>query len=117
MKTIRRQVLIREKDYMEKLKPQALSYNLYDRAEWVPLSRKTMEQENMWAQLSNQNPVWDLDRGWTYDYKTSTTNLPLYNPRYNQWKVWAEGDEMWIEPDNHNGKPSRLGISTLEKDT
>ena len=114
MKTVRRQVLIREKDYKEKLGPEAK--NLYDRCTWEPLSRKLMDQENMWAGLKGEPPKWSLTTGWLFNFRSFRTSMTLYNERYNQWRVEAHDDEMWITPSNHNGKPSRLGIATLEKD-
>jgi hypothetical protein len=116
MKVLKRQVIIREKEFVEKLQPQ--SHGLYDRVGWKPFSRQAMEQDNMWANLQGRTPPWDLTRAWNYSYyeRFVTKGIPLYNDRYHQWRLWIEGDEYWIQPTNHNGKPSRLGIATVEKD-
>ena len=75
-----------------------------------------MDQDNIVSVLKGEQPKWSLTTGWTFNFHSFRASMVLYNEKYHQWRVTTHEDEMWITPSNHNGKPSRLGIATLEKD-
>lgn len=111
---IKRRVLIREKDWLTRLKRDAK--DLYTRAEWVPLTKTDIEKENAWATLQGTHTPWHVDFSW-HRAVIHRLSVPMYNDRYHQWRIWCDLDnQLWIRPSNANGVSSRLGIATLEKD-
>jgi len=114
MKTVRRRVLIREKDWLTKMRPDA--QRLYSRVEWTPLNRADIEKENAWAVLSGEQSPWAVEFSWHQAF-IRHSDAVLYNPRYNEWRVWCDHQgQLWIRPSNSNGKSQPLGIATLEFD-
>lgn len=114
MKTVRRCVLIREKEFLGKLSREA--QGLYTWIDWQPLTRSQLEKENMWAQLQGENPPWHVEFTWSRAYLRYVP-FTLYNSRYREWRTFLDPndqDQLWMTPTNGNGKPQRLGIATLE---
>jgi hypothetical protein len=114
MKTVRRHVLIREKEFLGKLSREA--QGLYTWIDWQPLTKSQLEKQNMWAQLQGQNPPWNVEFTWS---RVRLHHVPftLYNSRYREWRTFLDPndqEQLWMTPTNGNGKPQRLGIATLE---
>lgn len=116
MKTVRRRVLIREKEFRTKLSKEARG--LYTRVDWQPLTRSELEKHNMWAQLQGKAPPWHVEFTWHRAY-LHRVPVTFYNDRYHEWRTFLDPDnqdQLWMTPTNGNGKPQRLGIATLELD-
>lgn len=113
-KILRRRVLIRESDFEKKLRPRALGYEFYDRAEWNPLTRHEMEKENIVATLKGKHPPWLLE--------DSAQNIfyhvrgHFYNPRYSEWRFNELMGYIWCSTGRSNSVASRMGWAVLEKD-
>lgn len=111
-KIVRRRVLIREKEWLTKLNREA--QRLYTWTEWQPLLKSDIEKQNMWAELQGEHPPWNVEFTWSRAYLRHC-NLTLYNERYRRWRIFVDAeDQLWMTPDNSNGRPQRLGIATLE---
>lgn len=112
MKTVRRRVLIREKEWLGRLSRDA--QGLYTSMDWQPLRKSELEKQNMWAELQGQKVPWKIEFTWSRAY-LHHCELSLYNERYRHWTIFVDlEDQLWMRPDNPNGKSQRLGIATLE---
>jgi hypothetical protein len=118
-RTLRRKVIIREYDF-ERVREQVFNplgiHTLYDRAEFIPLNKEALEQENLIKLLKsgeNRNPF-------------KPTSIPavflfnirdhLYNQKYIDWN--SEYDEegyIWVQA-RKNTPRTRLGWGVFEKD-
>ena len=119
MRTLRRKVIIREYDF-DKVRNQAFKLvgiaAIYDRAEFIPLNKDSLEQENLIKLLKdgeNRNP-----------FKPTTVpaiflfNIReyLYDAKYVDWN--SEYDDhgyIWVQS-RKNTPRTRLGWGIFEKD-
>lgn len=117
-KTLKRRVIIRECDY-EKIAPQIVRDKLYDSLEFVPLTLKEMEHENIIFLLKNPEKMDKLP--WPV---SSINNINLwrlehlcYNKQYTRWRVTVDypDGQVWVQS-RINVDPSRLGWGVFEKD-
>lgn len=115
MRVLRRRVLIREKDFNEKLKTRAINLKLYDRVSWEPLTYLGLEQENVLNILKHPETACDYANPELYLHYNKEY---LYNSRYTEWHVTRHfiTDEVLITPKNANGSTSALGWAVLERD-
>lgn len=117
MKTLRRQVLISERDY---LRMRGQARRLYDRVEFTPVSAKEIEHEYLLNILSSTNPQsvsspLDLKYPALHRY-LCTIKTKLYNVQYSSWLVWRGGDDrVWLRS-RGNARASCLGWAQFEKD-
>lgn len=114
MKTLRRRVIIRESDF-NKMNVKATKNNLYDSAEFLPITKDDLEKLKVIKILKNQevsinlnsinNPVLAL-----YDNKHL-----LYDQRYFNWTVYYDAfGYMWVQ--SKSNRPSnRIGWGIFEK--
>ena len=114
MKTLRRRVIIRERDFDQKLAPVARK--LYDRVTWHAITMRDLEQENILAILRepDKQPPWDLSNPLQQMFWRQ--NKWLYNPNYTNWVFQDLMGFVWIDPGRSNSRPSRMGWATVEKD-
>ena len=127
LRTLRRKVIIREYDFI-KVRDQAfaplarfgipagMSNTLYDRAEFVPLTKNELEMQNLIHVLKkadNDNPLkpTGIPAVFLYnakDYLYSSKYID-YNPEYD------EDGYIWVQA-RKNTPRSRLGWGIFEKD-
>lgn len=120
---LRRKVIIREYDF-ERVKAQAFApltfmgtiEALYDRAEFVPLNRDSLEKENLIKILKNpqkDNPFKPTQVPALFLYNVKDY---LYNEKYINWKVeYDEDGHIWVQS-RKNTPRSKLGWGFFEKD-
>ena len=115
MRTLRRRVLIREKDFNEKLRTRAIGHDMYHRANWEPLTYLGLEQENVLNILKHPETALNYANPELYLHYNKEF---LYNERYLQWHITRHfiTDEVLITPKNANGVTSSLGWAVLERD-
>ena len=118
MKPIRRRVLIREYDYRKMVTNAygGIIYDgmmLYNKSEFIPLTKIMIEQEEAWAVLSNKRHVWMYaSRGINNIFYGMADYL--YNPRYESWaKSWDEDEYLCVQA-RVNTPRSRIGWATFE---
>ena len=120
MKTVRRQIIIREYDYDRIV--QLYIPILYTRASFVPFTLKDLEQERMLQVLST--PEENIEQikyriPDNYDYPRSflwCLKDQLYNDKYPEWfSEYDENGYMWIQARKNTPK-SKLGRATFEYD-
>jgi hypothetical protein len=122
MKTLRRRCIIRETDF-PKVRRKAftpLSFGetvsvLYDRAEWMPITRESIERDMILKGLRGKM----MPRGGSWlipeDYVLYSQDS-LYDARYKTWRAgWDEEGYMTIQS-RSNARPVRLGWAVFEKD-
>ena len=118
MKPIRRRVLIREYDY-RKMVTNAYGgvifdgMMLYDKSEFVPLTKTLIEQEETWAILGSKRHVWQYASRGVKDIFYGMKDY-LYNPRYMEWKTTWDEDEYLCVQARSNTPRSRIGWATFE---
>lgn len=118
MKVLRRRCIIREYDF-KRVRGEALStcygYTLYDRAEFTPLSKETIEQEYLMSVLKGKEfpPFKDVKYPTSLMYALKDY---LYNQRYFGWNTWFDDDHYLVIQPRKNVTPSRLGWGVFEKD-
>jgi len=117
-RTLRRRCIIRETDF-EKVKRKAFTpigvSILYDRADWQPITRESIERDMIMKGLRGQQ----MPRGGSWlipeDYVLYSQDS-LYDARYKTWRAgWDEEGYMTIQS-RSNVKPVRLGWAVFEKD-
>jgi hypothetical protein len=122
-RTLRRKVIIREYDY-EKVYSQAfaplcfmgLVNTLYDRAEFIPLTKTKLEHENLICLLkesSRSNPLRPTEVPALFLFNAKDY---LYNQKYIDWhSEYDDSGYIWIQA-RKNTPRSRLGWGIFEKD-
>jgi hypothetical protein len=121
-RTLKRRVIIRENDFY-KIKLEAFSPVfflekvdcLYDRAEWTPLTKDSIEKEIIIKGLKGEQ----MPRGGSWlvpeDYLIYLRDS-LYNERYCKWNPrYDEYGYLVVQP-RKNIKPMKLGWGIFEKD-
>ena len=116
---LRRRCIIREYD-LERVREQALSvsegHSLYDRVEWSPLDRQSMEQEAVIRALRGSQG-WERWMPTHYPiYALTALKDYLYDSRYIKWTVSYDSEgQMWVQSKTNTPR-TRLGWAVFEKD-
>lgn len=116
---LRRRVIIRRYDY-DLLYGRALGLfegqTLYDRAEFTPLTRDSLEKQNLVLILKGQ-ASWDRHLSTKYPIHLLTRFRDyLYDPAYLKWTcTWDTEGLMWIQS-RRNTPRTELGWAVFEKD-
>lgn len=119
MKTIRKQVIIRECEYGA-LCAKFARNKLFDRAEYIPLTYKGIQQENMVAILKGE-----FDQRFASRFETLpdlyhamlSREKHLYNRKYIEWDLTMDfpDGQIWVQS-RSNVVKDRLVTATFEKD-
>lgn len=122
LRTLRRKVIIREYDF-DKIKSYALStgkyqdeYTLYDRADFVPFTKQSLEQEYMMKLLGDKTkkgfakPA-EYPANWLYEMRDY-----LYNEKYVQYHPEYDDDGYIYLQARNNTPRTRIGWGIFEKD-
>jgi hypothetical protein len=117
-RTLRRRCIIRETDF-EKVKRQAFKPIgvdvLYDRADWRPITRESIERDMIMKGLRGQR----MPRGGSWlipeDYLLYSQDS-LYDQRYTRWNVRYDSEGYLVVQPRSNLKTVRLGWAVFEKD-
>lgn len=121
-KTLRRRCIIRETDFhkvkkkaFEPLLCMGLTDTLYDRAEWIPITKQSHEQSIIIKGLKGEQ----MPRGGSWlvpsDYLVYARDS-LYNPKYIDWNPRYDENEYMVVQPRKNLEPVRLGWGIFEKD-
>lgn len=117
-KTLRRRIIMREYDY-EYIIPEIIKNDLYDRADFIPLTLNEMKNENLMFRI--KNPEKGEQEPWPI---TNINHISLwhlqhlcYNKQYTKWKMTVDypDGQVWLQS-RSNVNPSRLGWGWFEKD-
>ena len=119
MKTLRRQIIIRENEYIT-LCAKFARTKLYDRADCDTMIYSRIQHENLLAVLKNPNLIYRE----AYQRNASAYQILidrraiLYNQRYLDWMSYIDSvtGEFWIQPNRYNAEEDRLVLATFEKD-
>lgn len=116
LKTMRRRVLIREYDYVRMVKRAVPE--LYDTAEFEPITKHSIEQEKMWSTLQSKRVLW-LYEGKGIRQIFHGMRDYLYSERYLRWNPIWDNDNYLCVQSRHDYPPSRMGwgIFTVTYDT
>jgi hypothetical protein len=117
-RTLRRRCIIRETDF-EKVKKQAFKpigmSVLYDRADWQPITRESIERDMIVKGLRGQQ----MPRGGSWlipeDYLLYSQDS-LYDQRYTRWNARYDSEGYLVIQARSNVKTARLGWAVFEKD-
>ena len=114
---LRRKVIMREYDYT-KTKDLALTSELYDRAEFIPLNQFGLERLRLLEILKGkESPLSDstlsVDEPAMLIYKLKDY---LYSDRYYQWNVSLDDEGYLCVQARRNTPKTRLGMAIFEKD-
>lgn len=122
MRILRRRVIIRETDF-HKVRKSAFSpistmgllEILYDRADWQPITRESIEREVIMKGLTGEQ----MPRGGSWlipeDYLLYARDS-LYNGQYTKWHPRYDEDGYMIVKPRSNLPAIRLGWAVFEKD-
>ena len=120
IRTLRRKVIIREYDF-NKVRDQAfaplgISGALYDRAEFVPLTKNDLEIQNLVHIIKkgqDNNPLKPTGIPAVFLYNAKDY---LYSPKYIDYNPeYDEDGYIWVQA-RKNTPRSRLGWGIFEKD-
>lgn len=114
MKTLRRQVLISERDY---LRMRGRARRLYDRVEFAPVTCTEIQHEYLLNILSSTNPQSASsppDLKYPAQYLNSIRDR-LYDVKYVQWHSYQDNDLIYVKS-RGNARPSYLGWARFERD-
>lgn len=119
MKPVRRRVLIREYDYKKMISNSTGSVidrgvTLYNRSEFIPVTREEIEKEAMWNTLSNKPVRW-LYRNHDKQIFDGMHDY-LYNIKYTKWKSFWDPDGYLCVQSRSNTPVSRIGWGIFEYD-
>lgn len=119
MKTVKREIIIRDSDLTE-LMYKVIRKGLYDRVEYEPLTYQGIQNENLIKALRNQNAGHSIPKYSTLPnlYQTMLWHESnLYNKRYLQWHLTMDYPAGQIYVQSRKTEP-RQGLvrATLEKD-
>lgn len=117
-RTLRRRCIIRETDF-EKVKRKAFMPIgvdiLYDRADWQPITRESIERDMILKGLKGQM----MPRGGSWlipeDYLLYSQDS-LYDQRYTRWNARYDSQGYLVVQARSNVKTVRLGWAVFEKD-
>jgi hypothetical protein len=117
-RTLRRRCIIRETDF-EKVKRQAFIplgvHVLYDRADWQPITRESLERDMIIKGLRGQR----MPRGGSWlipeDYLLYAQDS-LYNVKYARWNPGYDPEGYLVVQPRRNLPTIRLGWGVFEKD-
>lgn len=122
MKTLRRRCIIRESDF-PKVRNKAFAplsigndlIVLYDRAEWTPITRESLERDciikGLQGSLRPRGGSWLVPEDYVLYSQDS-----LYDSRYKTWRAFWDEEGYMVIQSKSNVQPSRLGWAVFEKD-
>ncbi len=117
-KILRRKCIIRQYDFL-KVKARDPLNLLYDTYDFTPFTKRSLDQEMMWADLSGK----ELNRRW-WDAEPPKVYISgfrdyLYDTNYLNWNIWYDDSEYICIQARKNTPESFLGwgIFTKEYDT
>lgn len=112
---LRRKIIIRELDF-KKLHKKATKDALYDRAEFIPISKQDLEKLKITRILKGE-PTNRLDSISVPAVALHDNRHLLYDQRYYNWACWYDPfGYMWVQT-RSNCPSSRIGWGIFEKDT
>jgi hypothetical protein len=107
-------VIIREKDFERLFLAKA--NDLYDRVTWQPLTREYLEREMMISVLRGDKSMPQHPHLTNIQWLVCYFQKQFYKSEYIDWKLGEQDGYIVILPNRRNGKLSRLGIATVERD-
>lgn len=115
MKTLKRQVIIRESD-LDTLTYKVIRKNLFDRIDYEPLTYQGIQHDNMVRRLKGQDAPANFNLPDVYQ-EMLFREKNLYNRNYLDWHITMDFPEgqIWVRSRSDYPK-ERLLLATLEKD-